>query len=169
MNTRIIFLDFDGVLVTLQSLKDRHQCGLNGDIVANRKCIYALNWITRMTGAKIVVISAWRFSGLLEIRAIAALWGIMGEIIGITSDLTTRRPGGLWEGSERWKEIGHWLTENPVDSFVILDDLKDFGPYAGHHVCTDEKVGLTEQHASSAIKILTASGSVHNVTVGAGL
>lgn len=157
MNRPVVFLDIDGVLCTAATLAQRARRGHAGGIVADSACIANLNWILRETGAGIVLSSAWRFSGLLEMRAIAALWGIESRIVDLIPDLATKRPGGLWEGRERWKEIERWLMDNPSDGtrmFVIIDDIKDMGPYADRHVCTDETVGLTPADADRAIRIL---------------
>lgn len=152
----IVFLDIDGVLVTIQSLTHRRERGRNGEIVADRLCVDMLNQITDATGAKIVVSSAWRFSGLLEMRAILNLWGVTGEVIDLIPDLTTRRPGGLWEGKERWTEIQNWIHENSVGltRFVILDDIADMGPYNQFHVCTKESEGLLREQAYRAVQII---------------
>jgi hypothetical protein len=153
----LIFLDIDGVVCTAATLAQRARRGHAGEIVADRDCILHLNRILRETGADIVLSSAWRFSGLLEMRAIAALWGIEGRIIDLIPDLATKRPGGLWEGHERWKEIERWLIDNPSDGtrmFVIIDDIRDMGRFADYHVCTEETVGLTAADADKAIRIL---------------
>lgn len=152
---KIVFLDIDGVLVTMQTLAQRRERGHRGVIVADRWCLDQLNRVCRATGAQIVISSAWRFSGLLEMRAIGSLWGIEAPIIDLIPDMTTKRPGGLWGGSERWKEIEHWLSQRKdVTSFVIIDDIKDFGPLADMHVCTDDSIGLTPCGGDKAIGIL---------------
>jgi hypothetical protein len=51
---KVVFLDIDGVLVTARTLKER-----SGKYkVADNKCIYALNHLTMMTGACIVISSS---------------------------------------------------------------------------------------------------------------
>ena len=153
----LVFLDVDGVLVTLQSLAVRRQRGIEGEIVADRACVFCLNRIIAETGAEIVIRSAWRFSGLREMRASLTLWGVEGVGVDLIPDLTTKRPGGLWEGKERWTEIREWRLahDRTLDRpFVILDDIADMGPYANLHVCTVESVGLTVELAAQAVGIV---------------
>lgn len=150
----VLFLDIDGVLVTLHTLETRAARGRAGKTVVNQLSVDALNRITIATGAKIVISSAWRFSGLLEMRAVLTLWGVLGEVIDIMPDLCTKRPGGLWEGAERWTEIQAWLDKMPVCRYVILDDIKTMGPMDDRHICTEETVGLTHEDANRAIRIL---------------
>ena len=88
---KVVFLDIDGVLVTARNLKQR-----NGRYkVADTKCIYALNHLTTITEAGIVISSSWRFCGENEMRAIFNLWGVYAPIIGMTPDLT-RKDGELY-------------------------------------------------------------------------
>ena len=80
---KLIFLDIDGVLVTLSDLSVR----LKHEKIVNEKCVKNLNRIIIETGAKIVISSAWRFNGLNEMRCILKFWGVLGEVIGATPDL----------------------------------------------------------------------------------
>ena len=69
-----------------------------------------------------------------------------------------KRPGGLWEGAERWKEIQHWIDSRAdidnIEAVVILDDIATMGPLSDRHICTQETEGLTFAHAERAILLL---------------
>lgn len=154
---RIIFLDIDGVLVNIRSLKERS----GRDAVADHKCVYALNKITNITGAKIVLASSWRFCGLEEMRLILAHWGVRGELIGCTPDLTMPPPtsDALYVGVPRSREIQSWMDENgKPDFFVVIDDDADAG-IDGRQVITRFEDGLTESGAFQAIAILRSGGA----------
>lgn len=148
---KVVFLDIDGVLVTARTLKER-----SGRYkVADTKCIYALNHLTTITEASIVISSSWRFCGANEMRAIFNLWGVYAPIVGITIDLT-RKDGETYIPVPRGLEIQEWLDAHPeVESFVILDDECDMAHLESFMVKTKFDCGLTEQDAHKAIEILS--------------
>lgn len=162
---KIIFLDIDGVLVTKRTLRQRAL----GKRVADPRCIKALNYILRETGAHIVISSAWRFCGLAEMEAIFTLWGIEGRIIGLTPDLTTyptkpqmkRAEFRKYKLAKRGDEIQAWLDARQWgkrvqarDQIVIFDDEADMGHLAPLLIKTAFDTGLTREHAERAIRIL---------------
>jgi hypothetical protein len=133
---RIIFLDFDGVIVTAH---DRYT---NGD----QYCVFQLNRITDSTEAKIVVSSSWRIGRTVEeLRELLKLWGVTAECI----DKTPRN----W-GKSRGDEIQEWLDKNPVDSFVILDDDSDMVHLHNSLVKCHHIHGLDDDQVDQAIEIL---------------
>jgi hypothetical protein len=150
--TRIIFLDVDGVLVTIGHLAAR----LTQEKIVNDICVKNLNRIIDETGAKIAISSAWRFNGLNEMRCILKFWGVKGEVIGATPDLSVLLTNGMYSGVPRINEIENFIeiygTDN-IDSFVILDDLGN-KPMSDVHVHTKFQTGLTERDAERAIEIL---------------
>lgn len=148
---KIIFLDFDGVLITLESIKTN-----NMETKADPRCIAALNRITDATKAKIVVSSTWRLFGISKIREYLTLWGVTGELFGLTPDLSTMYHNGLY-AFERLREISIWLNlcPEPVASFVVLDD--DQVGEAPILIKTEFERGLTNDHADCAIKLLKRS------------
>lgn len=131
----VIFLDFDGVLLTLAM---RYAW-------ADPLCVAALNRLVAATGAGIVVSSGHR-STLLSARILLAGWRIRAAVLGVTP----RCGGG------RSREIQAWLDEHPVQRFVILDDITNLWHLAPYHVSTDPFIGLTEEDADRAIEILQA-------------
>lgn len=149
---RIIFLDIDGVLNNLESLRfprtnvksSRHSYS-----TAHPNCVSALNRIAEKTNARIVISSTWRGIGLEILFELFHKWGITAPTVGRTP---------LWDRScERGDEIASWLSKNPqVESFVILDDGDDMSMLTHRLVQTNHELGLTMQDADRAIAILNA-------------
>lgn len=152
-----IFLDIDGVLVNRRSLKGNS--GMRAK--ADPKCVYALNWLTEITGAGIVVSSTWRSLGLLEMRTILKqAWGVTGAIVGMTPHLSR-----LGFESSRGHEITAYLNSSSATAspFVILDDDSDMGVLAPWLVRTEFEAGLTEHDARKAIGILESGRALRDL------
>lgn len=147
---KIIFLDIDGVLNVIPQGFDKHGCLFHKHLEEN------LQHIIEQTGAKIVISSTWRLSGL---KAMKQLWtdrNLAGEVIDITPNINDNRRGD---------EIQRWLDNNPTDSFVIIDDDTDMLEHQFKHFvqtsdnidhpdCVDVGFGLTRICAEKAIQIL---------------
>lgn len=147
----IVFLDIDGVLVNRRSLRERS----GSKAVADPACVQALNDIAVPTESCIVLSSSWRFCGLEEMRRILQYWGVWSSPIGMTPDLTTQEPSGIYVAAPRHREIRQWMEENGTpERFVILDDDRD-AEIEGHFVRTVFERGLTQEDVAKAIEILT--------------
>jgi len=135
----IIFLDFDGVVVTHRTQY------LDLDPV----CMTPLQRIVNTTRASIVISSSWRAGReLQEFQTSLERFGLGRSVIGMTP---------LTNGMSRGREIQLWLQQHPeVDSFVILDDDADMDNLIDRLVQTEIETGLTEQDADRAIELLTA-------------
>ena len=145
---RVIFLDIDGVLVTLASARKKRR-----PAVADASCVAALNFLVANTGAVLVITSAWRIGTPIEkFQPLFDSWGIKARVFGSTGQRQDSR--GI--------EIAKWLKypapkflePEPVESFVILDDDADMGMLLPRLVQTNHLVGLTMSDAEQAIKIL---------------
>lgn len=135
---KVIFLDFDGVLTNRST-----QFGF-GD----PNCVRALNRITTLTDAKIVVSSTWRLQGLKAVKDNLKHWGVIAEVVDITPRLHN-------DAGTRGNEIKQWLIENRVVSrFVILDDDTDMGDLREHLVRCDTNTGLTDNDVTFAVQKL---------------
>ncbi|MEO7716324.1 MAG: HAD domain-containing protein [Capsulimonas sp.] len=172
---KLIFLDFDGVL--------NSHAWMAGEVYKNKPSLYAdrLAWhlgkidpaavlrvsrIVQETDARIVISSAWRSSShhcgsTAYLGALLARHGLQEHrkrVIGITPDVTDRRPGKppiQIVGSDRWSEIRMYLDGAPeCDRFVVIDDDPVIGTPAENFVRTDYTVGLTDVDAEKAIAIL---------------
>ena len=151
---KIIFLDIDGVLCTLST----HWKTFHPD------CVKALKRVLEVTGAKIVLSSAWRH-GFIDWRteehclvdsknAITVMKELFTEC-GLPADsIIGKTPFNLSE--HRGKEISLWLEQNSgVKSFVVLDDDSDIDPFQDRFVQTHPDNGMNEENADQAISFLT--------------
>lgn len=143
---KIIFLDIDGVLITAATCRQ-------GFGIVDKTCVDRLNRLVLETGAAIVLSSTWRIGckDVGEVKDLLTRWGVKAKILGRT---------GVAEGTRpcRGIEIGDWLTEyqqrRDVESFVILDDDVDMGPYMRRLVRTDFLNGLQDKHVEEAKRTL---------------
>ena len=141
---KVVFLDFDGVLVTEASSYRRSVTGT----VADPDAVNALNYLVAETGALLVVTSTWRLEySLGELSELLRSWRVQADILGAT-------PSGFTRGDE----IQQWLDQfgGPagVDSFVILDDLTDMGKLSSRLINIEFETGLTMDHARQAVEFL---------------
>ena len=133
----------------------------------------ALNRITDLTGAEIVVSSAWRHEHTLNgLRKVLSDWGVTGEVVDVTPSHLLG-PHDPEEGRNllvpRIVEIAWWLKKEPgkIGGFVIIDDNDpqegcDFDrprpDMVPHMVLTETAIGLTETLADAAISVLKSTG-----------
>ena len=146
---KVIFLDIDGVLncenayrngecqyqewVWEDGRKDHYQ----------RFCVHSkdlLNKLIDETGAKIVISSTWRSSGIEFMKKVWELENMSGEIIGITPSMRASGidiPRGMeikyflendlnfrhinWSEEEQQKK----MDESGVENYIIIDDDSD--------------------------------------------
>lgn len=160
--TKIIFLDIDGVLNTVETQTDIYTKGIRlpGSVNPNElypefdlESVSNLNYIIRQTGAKIVISSMWRtlFEHYSYLAEYLQFRGVVGEVIGITPN--HQNPGTYGRGGE----IQAWLDENPdqqVEKFVILDDCDDMDHLMSYLVQTNFSEGIAKRHADRAIEML---------------
>ena len=107
-----------------------------------------------------MISSTWRlFSDYNEcLRDTLTKLGI--EIVGETPDLGIK--ANFEKKGHRVAEIQKWLSENPTDQWIAIDDLDltqmcSSGINEDYFVHTDETVGLTQEKTAEAIKKLTAT------------
>lgn len=173
--SHILFLDIDGVLNAHQ-YDPEIACGQ-----IYREKVEILNRILRVTDARIVLSSAWRYivfreeANLMGMEWLFRSHGMLaGRLIGITRRDTMIR--GTYDGTpknwplsnERGQQIIEWLEGHPTRvAYCVLDDggtvdgtpdgeWTDLGITAAGHpvVWTKSSVGLTEADADRAIAIL---------------
>lgn len=159
---KVIFLDIDGVLNVIGQGRDQYGALFHKHFEDN------LNYIINSTGAKIVISSTWRMSGLEEMQNMWKDRNLPGDVIDITPISRFLRDEELTfdERKERGNEIKTWLLEHPeIINYVILDDdtdmLDEQLPYfvqcsenQSHIDCIDIGYGLTKECTEQAIKIL---------------
>lgn len=162
---KIIFLDIDGVLNLMRPEFDEFGQLFHDEFVNN------LKYIIDKTGAKIVISSTWRFSGLSTMKKMWKKRGLPGEVIDITpSDYqvfeSKKFPVKDLNDVLRGHEIQFWLDHyDNIESYVILDDDTDFlktqldnfvktSDNPDHHDSLDIGYGLTTICSKKSIKIL---------------
>jgi hypothetical protein len=145
---KVIFLDIDGVLVTMRSNYEDIQ---NKDFRDEEHSYFdpasvnLLNRLTDESGAKIVISSSWgRVFNIDEIRRVFRNGGITGEVIDLTTTIYPE-PGNRED--QRGLEIQQWLENHPqTTSYVIIDDLVDSidEHHPGRFVETNSRDGFSE-------------------------
>lgn len=139
---KIIFLDIDGVLNVIPQGHDEFGAVFHCEFVNN------LEKIILLTGAKIVISSSWRKSGLVVMQQMWQKRGLPGQVIDTTPSLYVFKGTDnirFWNSKldqkktprikgysiPRGSEIDYWLkneAENictEIESYVILDDDTD--------------------------------------------
>lgn len=154
--TKVIFLDIDGVLNSEELAKEigwgghftEDEEATHANIKWQQKSVDELRSIVETTGAQIVVSSTWRrYFSVGKFEEMFAVYGWKD------APIIDKTPTGNY--ANRGMEINKWLSDNKVDSYVILDDFPDFLPEQNSHfVETNFEVGLTEDDADRAITIL---------------
>lgn len=156
---KILFLDFDGVMVT-----DRYQAQLTATNSQLRDdygakfdsvCAKNLRLIIDATDADIVVISTWKME--MGLDGIQKMWNarqLPGKVIGVTPDI---------DPIHRGDEIQAWLDANPgAVRYAIIDDTPflDFfnEEQLPHLFKVDERIGLDEETSKRVIEHLKVYG-----------
>lgn len=149
---KVIFLDIDGVINVKYYGHDNYGSYFNHLQVNN------LRYIIENTGAKIVISSSWKFSGLNVMKSMWEDRKLPGEVIDITpfeADLINTGKFQFYDEVSRGDEIQWWIDTYKPENYVIIDDVEDFlEGQLNNFVKTKENVGLTKQLAEEAIKIL---------------
>lgn len=144
---KVIFLDHDGVICLGSEFGSRFkkQKRSKAESIAddsipilerfdnfNTKAIKVLNEILKETDAEIVISSDWKkWANLEELGEFYESQGIIKKPMALTpnlkdfdeySDSLFHYKG--WYERARILEINHWLKNNPVDSWVAVDDMQ---------------------------------------------
>jgi hypothetical protein len=163
-DTKLLFLDLDGVLNGHEKHPDSHYCGMRPDLVQRlNRVLYAV------PDAKIVISSAWRymilegamtlkgFQYLISIHGVAAWDRLHGHTAADVppdeqpshGDVETWAANGL-----RWRneQIAAYVAEHKPTRWAVVDDLPLSVP---NFVQTDGTIGLTDADADRLIAILS--------------
>lgn len=160
---KVIFLDIDGVLNVIGQGHDAYGAIFHKHFVDN------LARIIKETGAKIIISSSWRHSGLQKMLDMWEFRNLPGEVIGVTPDLYRHIDFKGERTMVRGDEIQAILDRMPeITNYVILDDDQDMLPsQLGNFVCTSNNInhpdcidigyGLTGECSNRAIRILNSN------------
>lgn len=158
---KLLFLDFDGVLNSVETFRERTAARERGEPIPefsdiDRGLVARLNQLLEQTGAKVVISSSWRCFARVQDPLNPTRWlqrlldsrGFKGEVIGSTPELPYPKTRG--------DEIQSWLTRDggAVRSFVILDDEDDMAHLKDRLVQTSFETGLQDHHVSMAVTVL---------------
>lgn len=144
----IIFLDFDGVIITPESRWNH----------LDPTCMFHLKRVIEECDAWIVITSTHRkLKSLIELKEFFNEEGfpeVTERIIGVTDDLKKSMCRG--EEIEKWIEDNKSWNRLDLKSFVIIDDdSADMGKFKETHLvktyCYD---GMKKEDADKAINIL---------------
>lgn len=148
---RVIFLDFDGVLTSRESMIRNNNA--QDFEKFDDKCVGILNEIIARTGAVIVVTSGRRIGKMrVQLREMLHEAGVVGIVIDKTEVLR-------FGGEKRGLEIQDWLdrfrsSRDSIEGIVILDDDTDMEHLRDYLVLTNTWEGLQQEHIDKAVKIL---------------
>lgn len=153
---KVLFLDFDGVLVTARAQWSAKGGGgrfTEFDPVA----IQFLNRLTELVDMKVVVSSVWRYGRTpAELQELLSQAGFEGTVI----DKTPRIGRDINGEGVRGDEIKHWLGQHPeVTKYCIIDDDSDMLPeQLRNFVKTDSMWGMSLENFFLAGVILGYEG-----------
>ena len=146
--TKVVFLDWDGVLCTQAGyLAGPLKMNDDGSVTPpfDPACIAQLGRIVRETGAKVVLSTAWRSAGAVACGKEMRLAGCECDLIGCTPWI---------RDAPRSDEILAWLhAAKHTGAYVVIDDDSDAW-YGDCFVRTTMEHGLTPELADRAIAIL---------------
>ena len=132
---RVIFTDIDGVLNPHWKTK------------WSKIAIDQYNKVCRDFDLTPVITSTWRLNHTIdELQGIFEEQGINVKIYDFTP---------IIKGADRGEEIKEWLSENPIDDWVIIDDItRNIEPHIGNVVKVRNWIGLTREEYLQIKKIL---------------
>ena len=163
---KILFLDIDGVLNVYPQGRDKYGSKFHSHFEEN------LKRIIEETGAKIVISSTWRMSGLKVMQEMWKNRNLAGEVIDITTneiEVVKRGICEFYDLVDRGHEIQIWIDDNHIENYCILDDDNDMLPSqknnfvrtannSNHPDYIDIGYGLTTICTEKAIQILNGLG-----------
>ena len=160
----IIFLDFDGVMLTDPNAVSQNLTHSNYLTTAkfDTECVENLLDLIHSTGAEIVLSTSWadgtpfsQLASLLLRNGIDPGYLFEYDDPSLGGYMTPREAGGA-----RWEAITQWLQEHDhVTRWVAIDDINLTGTLPGHAVLTDPRKGLDKKALAKAKRILSQSPS----------
>lgn len=155
MNTRVIFLDYDGVVNTPMWNSDGTVCSYGFPKQGKVNNFQAVQWLSEACqkfGYDIVVTSTWRLDPNYKECLINGGLRPGIEILGRTDSIRDVCRGA---------EIKKYLDEHPeIDYYIIVDDEADILPeQRGHFVMTNGDTGFNLREFKEVEKIFMTDNS----------
>jgi hypothetical protein len=143
---KIIFLDIDGVLNNIRSMKEGDWVNALDHENWDRTSLATLQKVINASGAVIIISSTWRIHQPGEVwwNEQFALAGLNAQCVGVT---------GRVDNGFRGAEVAEIVDILQPESYVILDDDQDFYDYQPF-VWIDPEEGLTDDYVESILKLL---------------
>ena len=149
MDIPVIFLDLDGVLVSLNEqpqLLDKIHVKPNWLFELEKfdpLCVKQMNRLENETGARVILSSSWRHSFTPdEMDTIFKFNGLHFKLSGVTKSFAY---------GEREKEIQEYIDSHRISKYIVIDDL----PLNIPNLVRCGSQGLTKELADEGIRILT--------------
>ena len=128
MQSKILFLDFDGVL---------HPLGASKNDLFSR-CSYLENFCSNFS-FEIVITSNWRITNTIDEMILRLPLNMRGKVTGTTKVIQAKK-------HKRFQEIKNYLEENKLHdvSWIALDDSYwEFPNFCSNLIRCNPNVGLT--------------------------
>lgn len=161
--TKIVFLDFDGVLLPDPDAREQAAQGLTTNnylskVVFNPSCVNNFNALLKATHAEIVLSTSWADGhSVSEISNCLMRNGIDPSCIFEYDDpsegnyMTPRQ-----QGSNRGQEVLDWTLDHPeIDTWVAIDDNPAILYLKTNYVRTHPDHGFDKASLAKALSILT--------------
>ncbi len=159
IETKILFLDIDGVLATDECFNHKHFMtsidGVEMPYCWNEKCCVQLQNIIISTKCKIVLSSDWgKLYSLDDIKTMFEYYYIdYNSLIGFTD-----RVNITMSGYNRNAEVKKWVHQHRISKWCVVDDiLLNLDNFI--HI-QDTSLGLTKEKANKIIEILNGRTSI---------
>lgn len=172
---KILFLDIDGVLNTVDDMRVRHLLYISENKNFDRvnddygqlfddRCVRWLDYIIQKTGCEIVISSTWRMHGL---KFMINLWNgrnLPGQIVDITPFKVDPKLIVSYDDNsdtyndfaDRGYEIQEWININKPYRYCIIDDDNDMLKHQ-NFVRINSEFGITYDNAIEIISILNSN------------
>ena len=148
---KIIFLDIDGVLNHERFYHEVRNTQHRNNNIDPRAAKLIIN-LCKVTGAKIVISSSWRFEGFESLTNRLRIAGIKDKYL---IDICSIEHPNEFRCGYRGDVIQRYIDENNIDNYVIIDDDIDMLEHQkDNFIQTSRYTGFTKEDLKRAINIL---------------
>lgn len=165
MSAPVVFLDIDGVCNHRRLYAELS--GKRGQTEPadwlDPACVARVDALCARTGAVVVISSSWReyLQTHERVAEVLASRGLTARVVDGTPrliDMVALAAADPATAETRWTEVRAWLDAHPeVTRWVILDDCDWPGFPPARFVRTDIRVGITDDDAERAARVLESA------------